>query len=115
MNKLKLKYKKDRKAFVPDTEVEFPDGYELEIEKPPGFDFKVGENIDQNIQNSREEFIKEFLEDFGIDISSDSFVKLLGSEAKYIMNTSYQDDKRRIIEAVAEKYNGRYNAQKSND
>ncbi|MFA5806308.1 MAG: hypothetical protein WC879_16880 [Melioribacteraceae bacterium] len=111
METMKLRYKKNRKVFVPDKDVDLPDNFELEIEKPivRKEDEMTDKELEVYVKKLREEFVKEFKEKYGIDMTDDPFLELIGSEAKYLRNTTYEDDKKRIIEAVSEKYNRRYN------
>lgn len=110
MPTIKIRYKRDRKVFVPEMEVDLPDNYEVEIEEPVENKGTNNEDIEANVQKLREEFVKEFKEKYGIDMTGDPFLKLIGSEAKYLRNTTYEDDKKRIIEAVAEKHKEDYSA-----
>jgi len=108
MSKIKLKYKKDLKVFVPDKDVDLPDNYEILIENPviTTDDYKLQEYI----KKVREDIVRNFYNKYGIDLSSDSFLEIIGSEAEYLSNTTYEDDKIRIIEAVTEKHKRGYNA-----
>lgn len=47
---------------------------------------------------------KNFKEKYGIDLSEDPFIQLIGIDAKHSMNTGYLDDKQRIMDAIWEKY-----------
>lgn len=111
MDTIKLKYKKNRKVFVPENPVDLPDNFELEIEKPivRKEDEMTDKELEIYVKKLREEFVKDFKKKYGIDMTNDSFLELIGSEAKYLRNTTYKDDKKRIIEAVAEKHSRRYN------
>ncbi len=104
MNTLKLKYKKDRKVFVPDREVDLPDNFEIEIEKPVHGTGMTDEELEIYVQKLREEFVREFKRKYGIDMSNDPFLELLGCDARYLSKTTYKDDKKRIMEAIWEKY-----------
>lgn len=37
MSTIKLKYKRDKKIFVPEEQIDLPDDFEVEIEKPVQF------------------------------------------------------------------------------
>lgn len=104
METIKLKFNKDRKVFIPDRDIDLPDNFEVEIEKPLPQKGMKDEEIEKYVQVTREKFVKEFKEKYGIDLSNDSFVKLIGSEAKYSMYTTYKDDKKRIMDSIWEKY-----------
>ncbi|HED36982.1 MAG TPA: hypothetical protein ENI76_01850, partial [Ignavibacteria bacterium] len=52
MNTIKLKYKKDRKVFVPDREVDLPDNFEVEL---PG--------VKESTPIDKEKIIKEIEEE----------------------------------------------------
>lgn len=110
MPTIKIRYKKDRKVFVPDREVDLPDNFEVEIEKPIHKTEMTDEELEIYVQKLREEFVKEFKKKYGIDMTDDPFLQLIGSEAKYLRNTTYLDDKKRIIDAVAEKHSRDYHA-----
>ncbi len=106
METIKLRYKKGRKIFIPQEEVDLPDDYELEIEKPvlksePEI---LNEKIEDYKKRLREEFVKEFKGEYGIDMSNDPFLELIGCESEYLSKTTYLDDKKRIIDAVTEKH-----------
>ena len=104
MDKIKLRYKKDKKVFIPEKEVDLPDNFEVEIESSTQKEEMTEEEIEKYVKKIREEFIKEYKEKYGIDKSNDPFIELIGIDAKYSMNTSYLNDKQRIMEAIWEKY-----------
>ena len=104
MSTVKIRYKKDKKVFVPEKEVDFPDNYEVEIEEPVENKDTNDEEIEIYVQKLREEFVKDYKEKYGIDKSNDPFLKLIGIDAKYSRNTNYLDDKKRIIDAIWDKY-----------
>ena len=107
METIKLKFKKDRKVFVPDRDIDLPDNYEIEIEKPAQKKEMTDEEIEQYVQETREKFVKDFKEKYGIDLSNDPFVELIGIDAKHSINTTWVDDKKRVGEAIWEKYHGK--------
>ncbi|MFA5806307.1 MAG: hypothetical protein WC879_16875 [Melioribacteraceae bacterium] len=60
MNTLKLKYKKDRKVFVPDREVDLPDDYEIEIPESETAYFLDKEILITEIEEKGRKFIPNF-------------------------------------------------------
>ena len=104
MDKIKLRYKKDKKVFVPEKEIDLPDNFEVEIESSTQKEEMTDEEIEKYVKKIREEFIKEYKEKYGIDKSNDPFIELIGIDAKYSMNTSYSNDKQRIMDTIWEKY-----------
>ncbi len=62
------------------------------------------EELEIYVQKLREEFVREFKRKYGIDMSNDPFLELLGCDARYLSKTTYKDDKKRIMEAIWEKY-----------
>ena len=105
---LKLKYKKDKKVFVPEKDIDLPDNYEIEIS-----DILKGEKTVKNNEiswqsNIREDFIQYFLHkhpDKSINDIDETLLNLIGINAEYSGRTSYKDDKKRVMEYLWEKYN----------
>ncbi len=104
METMKLKYRKSRKVFIPDKEIDLPDNFEIEIEKPVRKKEMSDKEIEIYVQKLRDEFVKKYKSKYGIDMSNDPFIELIGCDAKYLSKTTYKDDKKRIIEAIWEKY-----------
>ncbi len=100
METIKLKYKKKRKVFVPDKEVDLPDNFEVEL---PG----INENEEIDQKKIKDDFIKYYLQKYpnkSINDIDKELLGLIGIDAEYNRNTSYKDDKKRIMEAIYEKY-----------
>jgi len=108
MNTLKLKYKKDRKVFIPDREVDLPDDYEIDIPDALVEKKTVRVNEMNRHSNIRENFIQYFLHkypDKSINDIDSTLLDLIGANAEYSGRTSYKDDKQRVMEYLWEKYN----------
>ena len=108
MDKIKLRYKKDKKVFVPERDIDLPDDYEIEISE-----ILTGEKTIQAKEipwqsNIREDFIQYFLHKYpgkSIDDIDETLLSLIGVNAEYSGRTSYKDDKQRLMEYLWEKYN----------
>ena len=59
MNTVKLKYKKDRKVFVPDREVDLPDNYEIDLPDIAAQIIKK-EDLIKEIEENGKKFIPGF-------------------------------------------------------
>lgn len=109
MSSIKLRYKKDKKVFVPDKDIDLPDNFEIDI--PENI---VEKQINQSNDKSRQLIIKEkFVEyylqkypDRSINDIDKNLLELIGINAEYSENSSYKDDKKRVSEYLSEKYSG---------
>ncbi len=103
MNTLKLKYKKDRKVFIPDREVDLPDNFEIEL---PGI--KVTSFIDkENLIKGIEENGKKYIPGFKL---SEGTKKLLGIlKDSSLRNYSDEELKKMYHENVWRSSDEKYN------
>ncbi len=100
MPTIKIRYKKDRKVFVPDREVDLPDNFEVEL---PG----ISESREIDQKKIKDDFIKYSLQkysDKSINDIDKELLDLIGINAEHNKIFSYKDDKKRIMEAIWEKY-----------
>jgi len=100
MKTIKLKYKKDRKVFVPDREVDLPDNFEVELPE-------INENKEIDQKKIKDNFIKYYLQkypDKSIDDIDKELLDLIGIDAEHSRNTSYKDDNVRVMDYLSEKY-----------
>ncbi|GAB6282671.1 MAG: hypothetical protein STSR0008_14170 [Ignavibacterium sp.] len=108
MSTIKLKYKRDRKVFVPDKEMDLPDNYEINI--PEALIGEKGVRISETSGQSsiREDFIQYYLHKYpgkSINDIDETLLELIGINADYSGRSSYKDDKLRVMEYLWEKYN----------
>ncbi len=100
MPTIKIRYKKDRKVFVPDREVDLPDNFEVEL---PG----IIENKGLNQKKIKDNFIEYYLKKYSnksIKDIDEELLDLIGIDAEHSKNTSYKDDKKRVMDYLSEKY-----------
>ena len=89
MDKIKLRYKKDKKVFVPERDIDLPDDYEIEISE-----ILTGEKTVQAKEipwqsNIREDFIQYFLHKYpgkSIDDIDETLLSLPYKLRKYLGN-----------------------------
>ena len=87
MPTIKIRYKKDRKVFVPDRDVDLPDNFEIEIPEP--ITFYDNENLISKIEEKGRETIPNFK-------LNDSLKNLIFRLRKTELSNLSDDELRRI-------------------
>lgn len=108
MNTIKLRYKKDKKVFIPDSAIDLPDNFEIDISEIINEKNRMNQkDVKSPHQNIKEEFITYYLQKYpnkSIDDIDKNLLDLVGINAEYSQNTTYKDDKKRVMEYLSEKY-----------
>ncbi len=95
-----LKYNKEKNVFIPQSEIDLPDNFEINV---PNINPTKGKNK----KKMREDFIKYYLNKYPNESLSDidkDLLDLIGIDAENSSNTSYKDDKKRVMMYIWDKY-----------
>ena len=101
---LKLRYKKDKRVFIPERDIDLPDNYEIElpdIEKASSFD------KDKLIREIEEDG-KKYFPDFKLNEQIKELLGILNSSE--LRNLSDEDLKRMYHENVWKAYDDKYSS-----